>query len=160
MPRKSRQTDRPTGNKIGAPLPEEAWGIFLQELCKHANVSRACEVANIPRPTAYDKQTRDPVFAKAWDVAYNRGYDALEEIAQERAFNGVLKPVFHRGREVGVVREFSDGLVQFLLRGNKSQKFKDRSEVTMRGGPVEPMYKKLTDEELNEQLMKRLGKKL
>lgn len=67
------------------------------------------------------------------------GTDALEDEAVRRAHEGVLKPVFQQGKEVGHVREYSDALMVTMLKARRPEKFKDRvaSEVSGKdGGPV------------------------
>jgi hypothetical protein len=50
----------------------------------------------------------------------------LEDEAKRRACNGVLKPVFQGGKKVGVVREYSDTLLIFLLKCWHPARYGDR----------------------------------
>ncbi len=43
---------------------------------------------------------------------------------------GVLRPVFQGGKHVGDIREYSDTLLQFLLKGERPEKFRERYEVS------------------------------
>lgn len=102
------------------------------------NVSRACEAVGISRMTAYNWREDDPEFAKAWDNAKAIGAEALEDEATRRAFEGTEKPVFHQGVECGTIREYSDTLTIFLLKGAKPEKYRERvsSEISgPNGGP-------------------------
>lgn len=128
MPRKNGNTEPRTGRKTGEPIPPEAWVTFLEKLALCPNVSRACELAGVSRIAAYDKRKSDPDFAIAWDSMKSIGWDAAEEEAVRRAVEGVSKPVYQGGGLVGHVREYSDGLLQFLLRGNKKATYADRTE--------------------------------
>lgn len=114
--------------------------LFLESLRRKANVSRAAADAEIDRKTAYRARESSDVFADEWDDALEEGLDYLEEEARRRAYEGTLKPVFYQGEEVGYVREYSDTLMIFLLKGRRPEVYGDRlkQEVTGRdGGPVE-----------------------
>ncbi len=43
-------------------------------------------------------------------------YRLLED-ARRRSEEGVLEPVFYQGREVGMVRKYSDNLLMFKIKG-------------------------------------------
>lgn len=113
---------------------------FLVGLRRHANVSRAAKDAGVNRRTAQRERVNSGAFAEAWDDALEEGLDYLEEEARRRAYEGTLKPVYNRGELVGHVREFSDTLTIFLLKGGRPEKYAERSkhEHTGRnGGPIE-----------------------
>ena len=57
----------------------------------------------------------------------------LEPEAIRRAVEGVEKAVYYQGEPVGTVREYSDTLLIFLLKGWKSDRYKERREVFHRG---------------------------
>ena len=67
----------------------------------------------------YAHRTTEAEFADAWDDAYDAGNDRLEDEAHRRAVDGVERPVTYRGEVVGSVREYSDVLLMFLLRGRR-----------------------------------------
>ena len=100
------------------------------------NVTRACEAVAISRVTAYEWRKNDPAFAEAWDEAKAIGLDALEDEATRRAFEGVDKPIVHLGVITDTVKEYSDTLAIFLLKGGKPEKYRERvsQELTGRGG--------------------------
>ena len=52
-----------------------------------------------------------------------------EAEAHRRAFQGTTKPVFFQGGECGEIREYSDGLAQFLLKAHRPEKYRERSQV-------------------------------
>ena len=103
------------------------------------NVTRACEAVDISRMTAYGWRKDDPTFAKAWDEAKAIGLEALEDEALRRAFEGYDKPIVHMGVVTDTVKEYSDTLAIFLLKGGKPEKYRDnvRQEISgPNGGPV------------------------
>jgi hypothetical protein len=109
----------------------EKYEKFLESLRKTGgNVARACKAEGIGRSTAYEWRDEDKEFAKRWDEAVDAGTDELEQEARRRAFKGTLKPVFYKGSKIGSIREYSDTLMIFLLKGNRPEKFKDRVEQT------------------------------
>ncbi len=121
--------------------PKKVWKpLFLERLRETANVSRSAKDAGVSRKTVYKERDTSDTFRSDWDDAIEEGLDYLEEEARRRAYEGTLKPVFYEGVEVGVVRQFSDTLTIFLLKGRRSEVYGDRvkQEVTGKnGGPVE-----------------------
>lgn len=141
---------------------------FIAALADSGNVRAACEVAGIARKTAYGKRNTDLAFAAEWDAALEEACDTLEAEARRRAVEGVDKPVYQQGMKVGVIREYSDTLLIFLLKGNRPSKFKEtvRQELTGKdGGAIQvanrPDLAQLSDEELAqlERMYERLASK-
>ena len=98
---------------------------FLKSLAHSVNVARACRTAGIPRRTAYHWRDADPRFARQWDDALDDGIDLLEAELHRRAFEGVEKPVWHKGERVGTVRHYSDALAMFLLKAHRPARYRD-----------------------------------
>lgn len=121
---------------------------FLEALRELGQVAAACRAAGVGRSLAYLHRQDDPEFAEAWDDAVQSGLDHLEEEAARRAVKGVERPVFHKGQPVGTVKEYSDTLLIFLLKGGRPEKYRDNHKVEL-GGSVQVN----TD---NEVLMRRL----
>jgi hypothetical protein len=112
-------------------MSDERKVAFLAALAATCNVTRACEAISIARVTAYEWRDNDEQFAAAWVKAREIGAEALEDEATRRAFEGTDKPVFHMGRECGAVREYSDTLAIFLLKGAKPEKYRERAQVDL-----------------------------
>lgn len=98
---------------------------FLEAIARTGNVKAACEAAKIGRRTAYDWRGADPEFAEAWDAAMEEAVDMLEAEGWRRAAKGVLKPVFQGGEKVGEIREYSDTLLIFLMKGHRPGRFRE-----------------------------------
>jgi hypothetical protein len=94
---------------------------FLEVLRATANVSRAAREAGLSSSTVYEHRARHPAFAAAWDAAVAEALDELESALIDRARDGVEKPVFYRGEQVGAVRTYSDALGMFLLRAKRPE---------------------------------------
>ncbi|CAA7602451.1 Hypothetical protein DEACI_3125 [Acididesulfobacillus acetoxydans] len=99
---------------------------FLQVYSECGNITQAALVAGVGRSTHYEWMAEDPEYAKQFAEAEEKAIDALEKEARRRALTGVEKPVFYQGKQCGVVQEFSDTLLIFLLKGAKPEKYQDR----------------------------------
>ena len=77
----------------------------------------------------------DPLFDEAFKMAMDAASDILEEEAIRRAVEGVEEDVFHQGVPVGTRINYSDSLLQFLLKGAKKDKYAQHSkqETTVSG---------------------------
>lgn len=106
-----------------------------------ASVTKACEIADICRDTFYRWLKEDPEFREAFEKSREEAAQLLEDEAARRAYEGVERPVDQGGKQVGVVREYSDTLLIFLLKGARPQKYRDniRQEITgANGTPLPP----------------------
>jgi hypothetical protein len=111
---------------------------FLTALSEGGSVTKAAEQAGIGRRTVYDWKATDPEFAALFEDAWQRGIAALEDEAVRRAYQGVQRPVFSKGVQVGSVTEYSDSLLMFLLK-SRDPRFRDKTSVEMTGkdgGPI------------------------
>lgn len=104
------------------------------------NITRGCEAIDVNRMTVYRWRDEDPEFAAAWDEAKRIGIEGLEDEAMRRAFEGTEKPVFHLGMQCGTIREYSDTLTIFLLKGAKPEKYRDNAklDLTSSDGSMSP----------------------
>ena len=136
--RKKKATKKATPRKPGQngrpPLGTADWTeTFLSALLEGSHVRDACKVAVVNHGVAYRRRDEDESFRLAWAKAIEIGTDALEAEAARRAYHGTLKPVFHKGEVCGHVREYSDGLLQFLLRAREPGKYRDNQRVEHAG---------------------------
>ena len=92
------------------------YAAFLAGLERGLSVTGAAAAANLPRGALYRWREDDPDFAAAWRMAALAGADLLEDEALRRAMEGVEKPVFYRGQQVGTVRVYNDRLLMWLLQ--------------------------------------------
>jgi hypothetical protein len=83
--------------------------------------------ASLPRSgqEAYRLRRREPAlaFRQAWNAAFDHAMHRLEEAALSRAVNGVSRPIFYHGEQIGEWREYDDPLAMFLLRYRRPQRF-------------------------------------
>jgi hypothetical protein len=124
-------------------------------------VSVACEMIGISRQTAYMERQRNEDFALAWADVEERSTEAMEREAYRRAVEGVVEPMVSAGTHVTDVRRYSDRLLEFMLKGRRPEKYRDRVDVN-HSGKVEQRVKvdlsKLSDDELEalEQIAAKL----
>lgn len=74
----------------------------------------------------YDWLGADEAYRVAFAEAEPRALRRLEDEAVRRASEGVTRAIRYKGKIVGYETEYSDSLLQFLLRQNP--KFRDRVE--------------------------------
>ena len=98
--------------------------VFLAALVDTVNVTLASRRAGIPRRTAYDWREANEGFARDWDDAVDEGVDLLEAELHKRAFEGVERPVFYKGEQVGTWRFYSDALAMFLLKAHRPERYR------------------------------------
>jgi hypothetical protein len=111
----------------------ERWTIerqtrFLTELAATANVSASARAAGMSEACVYRLRQRSPEFREAWSLALREGYEKLELMLLDRALNGVEKPVWYGGKQVGSITEYSDRLALTLIAAHRA---------SVRGGSAE-----------------------
>lgn len=115
--------------------PKKEWQQkFVAALLRDPNITRAAKKAGVNRQWAYKARETDADFAKAWDDALGQAIDSAEAELYRRSVTGVLKPVYHLGKRVGSIREYSDTLLIFLLKAHKPERYRDAVKV-MGSGP-------------------------
>jgi len=110
---------------IGVAAKIDKRKAFLAAFAEVGTITRAAEIAKVTRQAHY-LWMKDPEYAEAFAQAEQQACDRLEQEARRRAVEGVEEPVFHRGKQCGVVRKYSDTLLIFLLKGAMPEKYKDR----------------------------------
>ncbi len=124
------------GTKNQRKWTKQARKHFLERLAETGNVTRACELAGVGRARAYALREEDEAFAAAWAEAEEIAADALELEARRRAMEGVARPVVSAGKLVKddtgaplILREYSDRLMEILLRAHRPSKFRETALV-------------------------------
>jgi len=107
--------------------------IFLEQLAKIPNVSRAARKAGTTRKTAYSHRKTNEAFAASWDDALEVACDRLEEEMWRRAVKGVDHPVIYEGEITDTYKKYSDTLIIFLAKAHRPDKFRERMDVTSGG---------------------------
>lgn len=139
------------------PKKAPRWGkAFLAALRVSGNVTLSCQAAKVDRRDAYRVKEQSPDFAADWAAALEEAADLLEQEARRRAYEGVRRLKFDRGRLITipledaegkpvldkddkpvmvpyVEHEYSDTLLIFLLKGANPEKYRERHEVDHKG---------------------------
>lgn len=105
---------------------------FLMLLAECGNVSKSARESGLNRPALYVYRDANPEFSSAWGEAEKLGVRGLEDEARRRAYEGTLRPVFHRGIECGKICEYSDTLLIFLLKAH-DPKYADKQQIALKG---------------------------
>jgi hypothetical protein len=101
---------------------------FLDHLSLKGNVRAACARVGLSAEAAYRLRRRDPLFARGWAAALVLARDNSEQVLATRAIDGVEKPVFHRGEQVGSCRQYDTRLLlAHLARLDRAVEADDRA---------------------------------
>jgi len=128
VPRGPVRAVKPASGQTGRM--ETGWhSIFITALSECPNVTRASRKANVSRQTAFAHQKQFPEFAEAWEDALDQGRESLETEAYRRGVEGVERNRFDKdGNIIETYKEYSDPLLQMLMKGHLPGRYKDRVE--------------------------------
>ena len=136
---------------------EERKQLFLTALRSGESVLEACVLVGVSNRTAYNHRKRDPDFARDWGLAVRMHRAPLELAAYRRGVEGIEERIYHRGKQIGTRRRYSDALLKLLLAGEKPRKYgrraglnADRKWLTKAIGNVIAPYKAELDAALAE----------
>lgn len=104
---------------------------FLNAIPRVYTTTNAARVAGVSIDTVQRWRT-DPDFEAREQQARQMVADKLESEALRRAIKGERKPVYQGGALVGYTQEKSDPLLVMLLKAAHPEKYRERSEVTVR----------------------------
>lgn len=126
---------------------------WLNEYILCGSVTDTCKKRNISRTTFYDWLKNDEVFRKAYkEEAKPMITSLLEDEAYRRAVKGINKGIYYKGEEVAIEKEYSDSLLQMLLRANCPEKYKQVVDSTVKTDIT------VKSENLTDALAKRIRK--
>jgi hypothetical protein len=139
---------------MSRPLSKARREVFLDAIRSGHTVRRACDIAEITPSWYVRERQRNPEFAAAYDEAKELGVQAIEQVAIDLAL-GKQRPVHYRGEVVDHVDEYSERMIELLLKARRPELYGDRQRIdhaTPDGRPF-PMAltfdpDKLSDDEL------------
>lgn len=85
-------------------------------------------------------------FAAAWELAIDRGVQRLEDCALERAIQGEERFLVQGGAVVASWRRYDTGLLMFLLRQRRADRFNASASQFANLTPGHPVYERLRRE--------------
>jgi hypothetical protein len=118
---------------------EEKQRRFIEILADTGLVSAAAKAVGMTRETAYRlrRSAHGAAFARAWDAARHHAGGLVEDMAFERAFEGVEHNVYdEHGEVVCTRRAYSDRLLMWLLSHLKPERY--GGAAAQRDRPAEP----------------------
>ena len=109
---------------------------FIEALADTGSVEAACKHVDMSTVGAYRirRLPEGKSFAEAWDKALDLGVRRLEDVAMDRALNGVEEPFYVYGQHVGTRKKYNDRLLMFMLRNRAPERF--GNSVTKGGGSL------------------------
>lgn len=137
MPTQSRQPsiDRVPARHATLRQSIRAKHAFLESYRQWANISYACEKADVPRANVYRWQEHDAEFATAMRLAGDAATERLEREAWRRATEGTpyKRTSYWHGEPVGTDEkvEYSDNLLMLLLRARKPDTYRETTNVNV-----------------------------
>ena len=114
-----RAKDRSNGWK------PEVQRAFIEALADTGSVEAAARRVGRSSVGAYQlrRHPQGHSFAEAWKAALDKGIQRIEDVAMDRALNGVEVPVYSYGKLVGTRRIYNDRLLMFMLRNRAPERF-------------------------------------
>jgi hypothetical protein len=148
--------EHPVANRTKRTAAREK--TFFDVLRQTCNVTEAARAAGVGRRTAYEWREADAAFASAWDEAEQEAADALEREAWRRGVEGTDKPVTYQGEITATYKEYSDRMLEMLLKAHRPEKFKDRVANEHSGLDGKPIQHELNVEELTQSIKSKLDR--
>ncbi len=98
---------------------------FIEALADLGSVRAACRQMGVGEYGIYAlrRHPQAASFRAAWEAALDIGIRRVEDVAMDRALNGVEEPVYHAGAIVGTRRVYNDRLLMFMLRNRAPTRF-------------------------------------
>ncbi len=125
---------------------------FIAELAACGIVTQAARKIGKSVEALYKLRNRPGAegFRTAWEEAIDRGVARLEDTALARALEGEERPLVSRGEIIGHYTRQNNGLLMFLLRQRRSERY---SAGMVHGGnlkPGNPTYERIRKEIMDE----------
>ncbi len=124
-----KSSNSTSGNQTGASITPKEREIYLSTLKATGLHTKSALAAGRAPNTFRALIDLDPVFQEQAETCIEDFRDSLEKEAYRRAHDGVERPVFQGGQLVGHTRDYSDRLMELLLKGNRRHKFGDSVKV-------------------------------
>ncbi|HSM53886.1 MAG TPA: hypothetical protein VK839_06885, partial [Erythrobacter sp.] len=112
---------------------------FIEALADTGSVKAACRRVGRTEHGAYmlRRHPEAESFRAAWEAALALGIRRIEDVAMDRALNGVEMPVYSYGELVGTRTVYNDRLLMFLLRNRAPERFAEGRASALNA--VDPM---------------------
>ncbi|MEA3081717.1 MAG: hypothetical protein QOD54_1385 [Sphingomonadales bacterium] len=131
----------PNPNRPARTQRRDGWTVarqeaFLKALAACGCIAHAARAVGMSRQSFYDLHDRPDAsaFRRAVEAALDCSANRIDEGAFSRSINGVPRPIFYKGEQVGEYRHFDERLTMFLLRYRRPHRYGahlDRLPVAM-----------------------------
>lgn len=114
--------------------------IFLDALEELGNVADAATRAGVTAGQVHGLKRRDEEFAGQLREAADIGFEVYVREAHRRGVTGVDEPVYYQGEPVGVVRKYSDKMLEIALKAGRPEVYSERHRHVhggVGGGPIQ-----------------------
>lgn len=117
-------------------ISPEKWTKFLEHFIELCNITKAAKSVGISTRSVYNKKKADPEFAERLADAETEVQDKIEAEIWRRGVEGTDKPVMFQGKVVGVIKEYSDRMLELLAKGHMPHRYADKlkQEITGKDG--------------------------
>jgi hypothetical protein len=122
---------------------KEKAGNFLTALADTCNVSEALRRSGVPMTVAYRRRKMDAAFRAEWIEALAIGYQRLEGVLLDRAFNGTERVVTKRDGSEERMREYPNQLGLQLLKMHRETAMEAEAEMEMSPDDVKELRERL-----------------
>lgn len=93
---------------------------FLFALAETGNVAASIRASGLSETNVYRRRRQSAEFRAKWTAALREGFLKLEAMMLDRALNGIEKPVWHGGQQVGTITEYNDRTALALLAAHRA----------------------------------------
>ena len=93
--------------------------LFLATLAETAKIAAGVKASGLSESSIYRRRQTHPGFRARWTEALREGLVKLETMLLDRALNGVERDVWHGGKVVGTMIDYSDRLALALLAAHR-----------------------------------------
>lgn len=125
--------------KLVEVRPEILKKRFLELYMEVGIIRKTCDIIGMVPRTVHHWKVNDPDFKAALEEAEKVILMMVQDEAIRRAYHGVERPVYQGGKLVGFVKEYSDSLLQFIIKA-KDPRYRDRvtnEHVGADGKPIQ-----------------------
>lgn len=117
---------------------DEVHSKFLDHYAIHGRITKAAKYAGVHVSVIYQQKKIHPTLTEDMELALEKYRDILENEARRRGVEGTVKDIYYQGEVVGEERQYSDRLLEMLLKKERPHEFRERKEITgAGGGPLE-----------------------
>lgn len=113
----------------------EPWEkVFFEALTNNYGVlGKACDAAGVHEQAVKTRAKNSPTFKMMLEAAVRMVNDVMEYEAMRRALEPAERPVFQRGELVGVIREWDNKHLQWMLERRMPEKYHLPTRVEFAG---------------------------